>query len=124
MARTHQDESSREPYASPKRKSKPARTQEAREKQLVSLAMDAAEAQLRSGKASSQVITHFLKLGTVQAQLDLEKTRHENELLKAKTDNIKSLERSEKKYEAAIAAMRKYTGASFNEEIVPRDDQD
>lgn len=115
MAKNHQEDQEREPYASPKRKSKPARTQQAREKQLTALAMDVAEKQMRSGKVSSQVLTHFLKLGTVQAELELEKTKHENELLRAKTENIKAQENSEKKYAEVIAAMRKYSGSLGNE---------
>ena len=44
---------------SPK-KMRPALTPEARENQLISLAVDLAEEQLRDKTASSQVITHFL----------------------------------------------------------------
>ena len=39
----------------------PARTPEARENQMISLAIDLAEKQLQKGTASSQVITHYLK---------------------------------------------------------------
>ena len=41
---------------------KPATTPEGRENEMVSLAIDLAEKQIREGTASSQVITHFLKL--------------------------------------------------------------
>lgn len=115
MASTHQEDQEREPYASPKRRSKPTRTQKSREKQLTALAMDVAEQQMRSGKVSSQVLTHFLKLGTVQAELELEKTKHENELLRAKTDNIKAQEKGEQKYNEVIAAIRKYSGSLGND---------
>ena len=55
------------------RKARPAISPEARENQLISLAVDLAERQLMDGSASSQVITHFLKLGTTRAELEKEK---------------------------------------------------
>lgn len=93
------------------RKKPPARTLSAREKEVVSLAVDLAEQQLRDGTASPSVITHYLKLGTTSYQLELEKLRHENELLQAKTDNIKSLGRMEELYEEAIESLRRYQGS-------------
>ena len=47
----------------PSRKTRAALTPEARENQLIARAIDLAEKQLMEGTASSQVITHFLKLG-------------------------------------------------------------
>lgn len=88
----------------------PAKTLDAREKEVVSLAVDLAEQQLRDGTASPSVITHYLKLGTISHQLELEKLRHENELLQAKTDNIRSLSRMEELYEEAIESLRSYQG--------------
>lgn len=88
----------------------PARTLEGREKEVVSLAVDLAEQQLRDGTASPSVITHYLKLGTTSYQLELEKLRHENELLQAKTENLKSLGRMEELYAEAIESLRKYQG--------------
>lgn len=89
---------------------KPALTPEAREVQMISSAYDLAEKQLREGTASSQVITHFLKLGTTKAELEKEKLVKENALLKAKTDSLESMQRMEELYENAIKAMREYTG--------------
>lgn len=54
---------------------RPAITPEARQKQMISLATDCAEDLMRSGKAPSQIIVHYLKLGTKQAELELEKTK-------------------------------------------------
>ena len=48
------------------RKIRPALTPEARENQMISLAVDLAEKQLMEGTASSQVITHYLKLGSTK----------------------------------------------------------
>ena len=94
---------------SPKRM-RPALTPEARENQLISLAVDLAEEQLRDKTASSQVITHFLKLGTTKAELEKEKLATENELLRAKTESIESQKRIEELYAEALNAMRRYNG--------------
>ena len=67
---------------------RPALTPESREQQLIHLATNLAEQQLRDGTASSQVITHYLKLGTTKAKLELEREQKEMELIKAKTQQI------------------------------------
>lgn len=95
----------------------PARTLEGRENELISLAYDLAEQQLRDGTASSQVITQFLKLGSVRAQLEIEKLKNETSLLQAKTSALESSRVSEELYANAIAAMRRYGGASLNERL-------
>ena len=69
---------------------RPALNPEERENQMINLAVNLAEQQLRDGTASSQVITHFLKLGTTKAELEKEKLRNENEVLKAKAKSIES----------------------------------
>ena len=91
-------------------KMRPALSVEARENQMISLAVDLAEKQLREGTASSQVITHFLKLGTSRAELEKERLIHENELLRAKTEAIESGKRVEELYLNALNAMRDYSG--------------
>ena len=93
-----------------RKKMRPALTPEERENQMISLAVDLAEKQLIEGTASSQVITHFLKLATVKEQLEREKLAKENELLSAKTKVIESGERVEELYENAIKAMQSYNG--------------
>lgn len=94
----------------PIRKMRPALTPEARENQMISLAMDCAEQQLRDGTASSQVITHFLKLGSERERLERERLEEENKLLKAKTEQLQSQRRVEELYADAIKAMRTYGG--------------
>ena len=89
---------------------RPAISPEARENQMIASAMDLAEKQLRDGTASSQVITHFLKLATSKAELEKEKLKHENELLQAKTESLQSSQRIEELYEKAIKAMQRYGG--------------
>lgn len=89
---------------------RPATTPEGRENQLISLAADLAEKQLREGTASSQVITHFLKLGSTREAVEQEKLQRENLLLAAKVDTIQSQQRIESMYEEALRAMRSYSG--------------
>ena len=93
-----------------RRKMRPAITPEAEENRMISLATKLAEKQLLEGTASSQVITHFLKLGTMKAQLEKEKLERENELLRAKTENLESAKRIEELYAKAISAVRTYSG--------------
>lgn len=92
------------------RKMRPALTPEARENQLIALAMDAAEEQLRNGTASAQVITHYLKLGSSKEKLEKEMMARQNELLEAKTEAMKAAQQSEAIYKEAIEAFRRYSG--------------
>ena len=93
-----------------KQKRKPAATVDGRENQLISLAIDLAEKQLMEGTASSQVITHYLKLGSTKDRLEREKLARENELLRAKTDAIHSSKNVESLYADAIEAFKSYNG--------------
>lgn len=92
------------------RKQRPAVTPEAREQQMVGYAIDLAEKQLREGTASSQVITHFLKLGTTSYKTEKEILEMQKELIAAKTENLKSQKNSEELYKKAIDAMKRYAG--------------
>lgn len=89
---------------------RPALTPEARENQMIALAVDLAEQQLRERTASAQVITHFLKLGTTKAELEKEKLKRENQLLEAKTKEIESSEEIKELYTKALKAMQNYSG--------------
>lgn len=97
----------------------PATTLEARENQMIALAVDLTEKQLREGTASSQVITHYLKLGTAAHQLEKEKLKNETELIKARVAAQESNSRMEELYERAISAMNEYKGQEYQE---PSDD--
>lgn len=92
------------------RKTRPAINPQARESQMIAKAIDLAERQLEEGTASSQVITHFLKLGTERERLEREKLEEENRLLKAKTKAYESAEEIKALYENALKAMRHYSG--------------
>lgn len=101
---------------SSKRPVRPPLTPEGNESLMISMAMDLAKKQLEEGTASSQVITHFLKLGSTKAELELAKLRNENELLRAKTEAIESGQRDEELLEKAIKAMRDYRGMGDEED--------
>lgn len=93
-------------------RSRPARTPEERENRLIALTYDLVESKIRDGTATSQETTHFLKLGTVKNQLEIEKLRTEQQLLEAKKHSIESAERSEELYNKAIEALKRYKGES------------
>lgn len=94
----------------PKKRTRPALTPEARENQLISLAVDLAEQQLRDGTASSQVITHYLKLGSTKERIEKEILEKQKMLIEAKTQSLQSAQRIEELYTKALSAMRNYSG--------------
>lgn len=87
-----------------------AKTEEARENQMIALSMDLVEYRLRNGTASSQETTHFLKLGSQKARLELEVLETQKDNLKAKTQAIASSQTSEELYREALKAFTKYSG--------------
>ena len=97
-------------------KMRPALSPEARESQLISLAVDLAEKQLRDGTASSQVVTHYLKLGSTKEKIEREILEKQKELIEAKTKNIISSSEAKELYANALAAFRRYSGAGGDEE--------
>ena len=94
----------------PTRRMRPALTPEARENQMISLAVDLAEERLRNGTASSQEIVHFLRLGSSRERLEKEKIALENELVKAKTEAVASAKDIKELYDQAMASFRRYSG--------------
>jgi len=92
------------------RRMRPARTPEARENQLISLADRLAEERLRNGTASAQEIVYFLKAGSAREKLEKAKLENENLLLSAKIEQINSGQRIESLYEEAMSAFREYRG--------------
>ena len=90
---------------------KPARTVEQREAQMINLALELAEKQLRDGSAPATTVNHYLKLASTREALEVEKLRHETALLEAKKMALVSAEEAEKKYKEAIEAFRTYSGA-------------
>jgi hypothetical protein len=100
------------PSSASSRKGRPALTPEARENQLVSLAVDLAEPQLIDGTASSQVITHYLKIGSTKEKIEKEILEKQKALMDAKTQSLQSAQRIEALYADALNAMRNYSGQS------------
>lgn len=96
-----------------KRSRRRAVSPEAREKQLIALATDLAEQQLIDGTASAQVISHFLKLGSIREQVELEKTRSEIALLKSRKESLDREERIEELFTNALESFRLYSGQSL-----------
>ena len=101
-----------------------ASTPEGRENQLIGYAVDLVEQRLLNGTASSQEVTHFLKLGSSKARLEREKMLRENELLRAKTESIQSAKKIEELYQDAMKAMRDYRGEAYDEEGEEDDEED
>ena len=99
------------------RQIRPALTPEARQNQLIALATDLVEKRLIEGTASSQETTHFLKLATQEAKLKVKILEKQEELISAKTESIKSSQRTEELYRDAIIAMRKYSGGGADEDF-------
>ena len=101
--------SQRKDTSKPKRRA-PATTPEGRERQIIALAVDEAERQIRAGEASSQVLTHYLKLGSTREKIEQEKLVMEVNLLTKKAESMDSARRMEELYDEAIKAMRSYGG--------------
>ena len=98
------------------RKIRPALSPEARENQMISLAVDLAEQQLMNGTASSQVITHYLKLGSTKEKLEKDILEKQKELIVAKTESLQSAKQLEELYTNALNAMKSYSGQEKEDE--------
>lgn len=104
------------------KKGRPAISPEARQNQMIALAMDLVEQRLRDGTASSQETTHFLKLATSESQLKNKMMEKQNELIAAKTESIRAEKERENLFKEAIAAMKKYSGHGGDPDDEPDDD--
>lgn len=92
-------------------------TPEARQQQMIFLAEQCAERQLRDGTASAAVITHYLRMATEREKLEQQKLEYETKLAQSKIDAIAQMADTAKKYEEAIAAMKRYSG-NDDEEVI------
>lgn len=108
------------PKGKPMMQEPPAKTVEAREKQIIALAVEEAEKRIRNGTASSQLLSHYLRLGTVKAQKELELLEVEKQLKQAKIEAYKTAQRQEELMEEAMAAFRSYSG--YEEEYYDEDE--
>lgn len=98
------------PPAKRGRPNRPATTPEGRENQLISLAVDLAERQLRDGTAPASTVAHFLKMSSSREQLEQERLQHDNLLISAKVEQLRSQKKIEELYSSALDAMRQYSG--------------
>lgn len=91
---------------------KPAQSPEAREKQLVNLAVSLAEKQLRDGTAAPSIINHYLKIASTREVIEREILERQKVLIEAKAQSISKDGESEKLAKAAIDAMKNYSSSS------------
>lgn len=98
------------------RKFPAANSEEAKENQMISLAMDLVEYRLRNGTATSQETTHFLKLGSVRARQEQQRAEMEMKLLDAKTNTLLNADKTDEGYERVIRSMREYSGEYTDDE--------
>ena len=96
---------------------RPALTPEARQNQLISLAIDLVEKRLIEGTASSQETTHFLKLASTKAHLEEQILEKQKDLIEAKTKSLQSTERIEELYKEAMSAFRRYSGSGESDDV-------
>ena len=89
---------------------RPAIGEEARENQMIGLAVDCAEKQMREGTASAQVICHYLKLGSMKERYEIEKLKAETALKQAQIDSLASQQHIEELYANAMKAFATYSG--------------
>lgn len=108
----------KQPLKSTRTTDPPSGTLEGRENQLISLAVDLAEQQLRDGTASAQVITHYLKLGSTKDKMEKEIMAEQIKLLTAKTEALKSAKHVEELYAEAMQAFRRYSGQETVDENI------
>lgn len=102
--------------------SRPAMSPEAYENRLINKAYKAVEKRIESGEATAAELVHFLRQGSIKEQLELEKLKKENELLKAKTESIASQKEVKELYAEAINAFRRYSGIPTLDDEESEDD--
>jgi hypothetical protein len=91
---------------------KPATQPENREQQLISLAVNLAEKQLREGTASPSVITHYIKMASRREVLERDILEKQSKLIEAKAKTIVKEKEQEELAKRALEAMKKYSPGS------------
>lgn len=87
------------------------------ENDTLSMAMDLAREKIRDRTASSQLLSIILKQEVTKSRLEIEKLQRENELLKAKTEALRSAKNVEEMYQKAIDAFSVYHGDRSRDEL-------
>jgi hypothetical protein len=94
----------------------PAINDEDQESKLISLAFSQAQKELEEQSASSQVITHFLRLGSQRAKIELQKLILENQLLEEKIVSERRNQDLSDSVQQVLAALKSYTYTPPGEE--------
>lgn len=87
-------------------------TVDGREQQLISLAVNLAEQQLRDGTASPSIINHYLKMASTRESIEREMLKKQSKLIDAKVQSIVEGKEQEQLAKAAIEAMKNYNSSS------------
>ena len=95
--------------------SRQAKTLDAKERQLIALAVDQAEKMLEEGKAPPAVLMHYLRLGASDYPLRKERLERQNELFRVKAESIEKQENYEEVAKNALDAMHRYMGMQEEE---------
>lgn len=85
-------------------------TPEARENDLIALAYDLAEKQLREGTASAQVLAHLIKQGSKKSRLEGRILEKQEKLVAAKTESLESAKHDAEFHERVLDALKRYNG--------------
>ena len=93
-----------------------AQTPEERENQLIALALDRVEERMLNGTASGQEYVQFIRMASSKARAENEKLKLELDLVRAKTENLRQQQRTDEMFANAIAAFKRYSGASDDNE--------
>lgn len=99
-----------------------ATSPEAREQQLVSMAMDLAEQRIVKGTATAPEIIHWLKISSVREKYERENLQLEAELKRARTKQIGDADRNEALLNKALSAFKGYTGDFSDPVELPDED--
>lgn len=103
---------------SKKPRGRPPTSPKQREDEMINLAMNLAEEQLRNGTATPSVIVHYLKLGSTRGMIENEMLEKKSQLLTAQKEKIESDKRVEELYAKALDAMRLYGGQTDDEDSI------
>ena len=87
-----------------------AKTSSAREQEMIALAMDLTERQLRDGTISSQNQNLLVKSGLGRERLERQRLEQENIKLRAQVDQIKAASQSDELLTKVLSALRVYSG--------------
>ena len=89
----------------------PAVSDEEMEAKMIALAIKQAQKQLERGTASSQIVTHYLKLGSKRADIELEHLQLQNRLLEEKILSEQQGLKTQEMIQDVLEALKSYSYA-------------